>query len=131
MVNFRKSKKVGPFRITVGKTGISASAGVPGARVSLNSKGEVRRTVGIPGTGVYDTKKVGQAGGKATPAAPSGARPTGEGACIVTLSNGNRQYGKVTDRRLVGDGPEWTASVELVGTSIEMELSGSQIELLE
>lgn len=59
MVTFRKSKKIGPLRLTVTPRGLSTSVGVKGARVSVNSRGEVRRTVGIPGTGIYDTKKIG------------------------------------------------------------------------
>ena len=59
MVTFRKSKKVGPFRVTLSPRGLSTSAGVPGLRVSTNSRGEVRRTVSVPGTGIYDTKKIG------------------------------------------------------------------------
>ena len=50
---FRKSKKIFPgVRLNVSKSGISVSAGVKGARVSLNSKGRVTKTVGIPGTGI-------------------------------------------------------------------------------
>lgn len=58
-IQFRKSKKIGPFRLTASKSGLSVSAGVPGARVSVNSRGDVRRTVSLPGTGIYSTKKVG------------------------------------------------------------------------
>jgi hypothetical protein len=58
MVSFRKSQKIGPFRLTASKSGLSVSGGVKGARVSANTKGEVRRTVGIPGTGIYDTRKI-------------------------------------------------------------------------
>lgn len=55
----RKSFKVIPgVRMTVSKSGLSASAGVKGARMSVNSKGQVRRTVGVPGTGVYHTKRI-------------------------------------------------------------------------
>lgn len=67
MTTFRKSKKVGPFRVTLTPHGVSTSAGVKGARVSVNSKGEVRRTLSVPGTGVYDTKKVGGGKSKAQP----------------------------------------------------------------
>lgn len=70
MVTFRKSKKVGPFRLTLSPRGVSTSAGVPGFRMSANSKGEVRRTVSVPGTGVYDTKKVN---GRRKPGGPSRA----------------------------------------------------------
>ena len=59
MVSFRKSAKFGPFRLTASKSGLSLSGGVPGARVSVNSKGEARRTLGLPGTGIYDTQKIG------------------------------------------------------------------------
>src|SRR5262245_8253033 len=56
---FRKSFGSGPFRLTLSKRGISTSAGVKGARVSLGADGKVRRTVGIPGSGIYDTKVIG------------------------------------------------------------------------
>lgn len=58
MVQFRKSKKFGPFRLTATSRGLSVSGGVPGARISANTRGEVRRTVGIPGSGIYDVKKI-------------------------------------------------------------------------
>ena len=57
---FRKSTKLfGIFRLTTTGKGVSLSAGVPGARVSINNKGDVRRTVSVPGSGWYDTKKIG------------------------------------------------------------------------
>lgn len=71
MATFRKSKKVGPLRVTLSPRGVSTSAGVPGMRVSANSRGEVRRTLSVPGTGVYDTKKVG--GGKTRKGKPTQA----------------------------------------------------------
>src|ERR1700730_17853950 len=49
----RRSKKIGPLRVNVTKTGVGLSAGVPGARVSVHSSGRVTKTVGIPGTGIY------------------------------------------------------------------------------
>jgi len=55
----RRSKKVGPFRLNLSKHGVSASAGVKGARLSANSKGELHRTTGLPGTGVYKRDKLG------------------------------------------------------------------------
>ena len=55
---FRKSKKFGPFRLTLGKRGLSASAGGGPLRFSANTRGEVRRTVRVPGAGVYNTKKI-------------------------------------------------------------------------
>lgn len=58
MVTFRKTQKFGPFRFTITPRGVSTSFGGPGARMSINSRGEVHRTVGIPGTGIYDRKKI-------------------------------------------------------------------------
>jgi hypothetical protein len=55
---FRRSAKFGPFRLTATTSGLAASVGAPGARVSVNTKGQVRRTVGIPGSGLYDTELV-------------------------------------------------------------------------
>ena len=50
---FRKSFKIAPgVRVNVGKKSVGISAGVKGARVSVNSKGRVTKTVGIPGTGL-------------------------------------------------------------------------------
>jgi len=43
-------------RLTVGKSSIGISAGVPGARVSLNSRGRVTTSAGIPGSGLYWTE---------------------------------------------------------------------------
>jgi hypothetical protein len=73
MVTFRKSKKVGPLRLTLSPRGLSTSGGVPGLRVSANSRGEVRRTVSVPGTGIYDTKKIG-AGDRGPSGGPEGTR---------------------------------------------------------
>lgn len=60
--NFRKSFKIAPgVRMTVGKRGASISAGPKGCKVSVNSKGDVHRTVSIPGTGLYKREKIGNA----------------------------------------------------------------------
>jgi hypothetical protein len=59
MVQYRKSKKVGPLRFTVSQRGISASIGAGPLRISHGADGKVRRTVRVPGTGIYDTKVVG------------------------------------------------------------------------
>lgn len=89
---FRRSTKIGPFRFTATKRGFSTSVGVPGARIGLNSKGEVRATGGIPGSGIYDTEIIGHVGG--TTPSPSGeklapAKRTGlSGKGIVILIMG-------------------------------------------
>ena len=52
-MRFRKSFKIAPgVKLNLSKRGIGVSAGVKGARVSLNSKGRVTKSVGIPGTGI-------------------------------------------------------------------------------
>ena len=60
MAQFRKSKKVGPFRFTVTKRGLSTSFGGGPLRLSRGADGKVRRTLRVPGVGVYDTKVIGQ-----------------------------------------------------------------------
>ena len=70
----RKSFKVMPgVRMTVSKSGLSASAGVPGARVTKSTSGRTTRTVGVPGTGVYHTKSTssGQSGSGSRSQAPA------------------------------------------------------------
>lgn len=52
-LRFRKSIKIAPgIRMNISKSGIGFSAGVKGARISVNSKGRVTKTVSIPGTGI-------------------------------------------------------------------------------
>lgn len=61
---FRKSFKIAPgVRVNVGKKSIGISAGVKGARVSVNSSGRKTTTVGLPGTGLSysKTEKIGGA----------------------------------------------------------------------
>lgn len=54
----RKSIKIGKnTRLNLNKKGFSVSTGTKGARVTVNNKGKVTRTVGIPGTGIYNTKQ--------------------------------------------------------------------------
>lgn len=61
-LRFRKSVSLFPgVRLNFSKSGMSFSSGVPGFRKTINTKGQVTTTVGIPGTGLYyvDTKKAG------------------------------------------------------------------------
>jgi len=59
-LRFRKSKKPGKYgRINFSKSGVGVSFGVPGFRIGVSPKGKVRRTIGIPGTGIYDVEEVG------------------------------------------------------------------------
>ena len=59
---FRKSLNLGPFRVTLSKSGLSYSAGVKGLRVTKTASGAVRTTASIPGTGISYVK---QSSGKA------------------------------------------------------------------
>lgn len=55
--NFRKSINLGGgLKLNLGKKSVGISAGVKGARVSVNSKGRKSATLSIPGTGLSYTK---------------------------------------------------------------------------
>lgn len=55
----RRSIKIVPgVRLNISAKSIGVSAGVKGARVSVNSSGRVTRTVGIPGTGISHVSTV-------------------------------------------------------------------------
>lgn len=66
---FRKSKKVGPLRVTLGKGGLGISAGVKGLRVGIGPRGPYT-TVSLPGTGLRSTTYHGRRTPSATPLAP-------------------------------------------------------------
>lgn len=70
---FRKSFKIAPgVRVNVGKKSVGISAGVKGARVSVNSSGRKTTTVGLPGTGL-SYSKTEKIGGSKTKAASTSA----------------------------------------------------------
>jgi hypothetical protein len=48
-------------RLNLSKSGLGLSLGAPGARISLNPKYGTRATVGIPGTGLSYSQKIGGA----------------------------------------------------------------------
>ena len=52
-----KTWKIGPLNLTVSKTGLSASVGVPGARIGINSKGRVTYRLGKNGLAYTKSKK--------------------------------------------------------------------------
>lgn len=64
---FRKSKKFGPFRITASKSGISASVGVKGARITHSRRG-THYTIG--GNGLYYRGKIAKPSAPAAPPPP-------------------------------------------------------------
>ena len=82
-IRFRKSIKLMPgVRVSLSKSGISGSLGTNGARVSVNSKGQVRGTAGLNGTGLSSTTMLnGKSKSKAT---KSDEETTNEIVPIVT-----------------------------------------------
>lgn len=55
----RRSKKIGPVRVTASKSGLSYSVGVPGARYTVRADGNQQVTMGIPSSGISYTQTVG------------------------------------------------------------------------
>lgn len=57
--NFRKSVKIAPgVKINLSKRGAGISVGPKVYKVSVNSKGDVYKTVSIPGTGLYKRERI-------------------------------------------------------------------------
>lgn len=57
-LRFRRSVKILPgVRLNFSKSTMGLSLGVPGARVSVNTRGEVYTSAGIPGTGLYSVER--------------------------------------------------------------------------
>lgn len=54
----KKSKKAGPFRVTVSKSGVTGSVGGKVARVSSNTKRGKKATMRVPGTKKRKTWKI-------------------------------------------------------------------------
>ena len=67
-LRFRKSVKMGPFRMTFSKSGVSTSVGTKGYRVTKRADGKVQTTASIPGTGISHVTV--HEGTKKTPTAP-------------------------------------------------------------
>ncbi len=53
---FRKSVKIGPFRINLSKTGIGYSVGSKGYRVTKRADGRIQETYSVPKTGISYVK---------------------------------------------------------------------------
>lgn len=64
-LKFRKSVNLGGgVKLNLNKQSAGVSFGGKGHRVSVNTKGKVTKTVGVPGTGLYYTSTVGKKSGK-------------------------------------------------------------------
>jgi hypothetical protein len=80
-VQFRKSKTFGGLRIIASKRGIGVSVGKGPLPVGIGADGKVRRTVRVPGTGVYDTKVIRSSG------PPRAFRPTARAAHVLDVDS--------------------------------------------
>jgi hypothetical protein len=76
---FRRFKIAPGITLNLSKSGLSASAGVRGARVTLGPRG-VRRTVGIPGTGISYSENSAIGGTPKRTRRSSNTRPTDDEA---------------------------------------------------
>jgi len=66
-LRFRRSISLIPgVRLNFSKSAIGLSVGVPGARVSINSKGDIYTSAGIPGTGLYNVERSSIRGSKSS-----------------------------------------------------------------
>lgn len=63
-LRFRKSKKIGPFRVNISKSGIGYSFGNKYARVTHTADGKKRTTYTLPGTGVSWSETNGKKKGR-------------------------------------------------------------------
>ncbi|AUN23736.1 hypothetical protein RSJ21_00075 (plasmid) [Clostridium botulinum] len=53
---FRKSVKIGPFRINFSKSGVGYSVGSKGYRVTKRADGRIQETYSVPGSGISYVK---------------------------------------------------------------------------
>jgi tetratricopeptide (TPR) repeat protein len=57
-IRFRRSMKIAPgLRLNFSKSALGLSFGIPGARVSVNTRGDVYTSAGIPGSGLYAVER--------------------------------------------------------------------------
>lgn len=119
MAQFRRSKKLGGLRITGTKGGMSVSGGTGFFRLSKNSRGETRTTTRIPGTGIYNTTRVGSRSAAAGPDRTSSGTTTNISA--IDLTGGTRT---LLDR---DDG---VATAELVGLREHKTSASSLAEMM-
>ena len=57
-LRFRQSLKILPgLKLIISKRGLGLNLGVRGAHVTVNTQGQVTRSIGIPGTGLSDVKR--------------------------------------------------------------------------
>lgn len=58
-IRFQRRIKLLPgLRLNISKSALGLSLGVPGARASINTRGEIYTSAGIPGSGLYSIERV-------------------------------------------------------------------------
>lgn len=124
---YRKSVKLGPFRATMSKSGVSYSVGVKGARVTKRADGRVQTTLSVPKTGVSYTSTTRTR--KQAPASRPAARPVARPARPAKPLPGRRSsippcppLGSVSPRMFKGRYA--TVSVGVQGIRIDRDAAG-------
>jgi Protein of unknown function (DUF4236) len=83
---FRRSAKIGPFRLNFSKSGIGASVGVKGARLRMTPRGTTYVTVGSHG--FYYRETLSTRGGTRVPAySPNSVPPQPPGRAEGAISS--------------------------------------------
>lgn len=124
-LNFRKSISLLPgVKLNLNKKSAGLSFGVKGARYSINTNGQRRATVGIPGTGISYTKTFGD---KKKSAKTDRAKKKELEKNQEVVQDYNEQVGEIIGIHRVGvDAIDWNR-VE----TIPRKLSGLQTRVLE
>lgn len=83
--SFRRSVKLGPFRLNFSRRGVGASVGGPLGRITLRSDGRVTQTTRIPGTGISHQQTLGKASTEASPSTMTPAIGRGAWRAIIVF----------------------------------------------
>jgi tetratricopeptide (TPR) repeat protein len=86
-IRYRKSISIGGgVRLNLSKSGVGASFGVPGLRYSVSGNGRARRTMSIPGTGIYSVTSMGGGTGLASGSGSRSAERSGPSSASWSAS---------------------------------------------
>src|SRR4051812_12587928 len=102
----RRIQIIPGVHLNIGKTGISVSAGIPGAEVTLGPKSGLRATVGVPGTGLSYTQVV-QPKPELQPQAPKPQQPVEQPENVIEW--------------YVWDGTETTGPFDLLSIGLRIQ----------
>lgn len=81
-LRFRKSKKIGPFRVNISKSGVGYSYGNKYARVTHTADGKKRTTLTAPGTGLSYVHTEGKQGNRQSQEYQGPAREKKRSGCL-------------------------------------------------